>query len=245
MKFDGKEIVYTRASAAQLDKQFPPLSSLSVGGLVAKNGLKGLDGVDVALIHGKRSVFLDGDDWVETKTNKKDFTHGNVNIICEGNTEEQIDKNYRRLVGEDTWKTNKGDTILHFTGEVSEIHDSDNHIEQPYEFFEHEHDGFGWGIARADAWILNYNLLVTYSTSFFKYNADFRLIDSAFKMALSEHVMTHFADEEANVEVKGTDNKIAVVKSDVKPASVEIGGVEGHEIGLTQNIATTGFNSNI
>lgn len=245
MTFDGKPITYTKDNAAEMDKQLPQMDALSISNVVSTSGVAGLDGIDVSLVHGKRNTYVNADDWLETKGDKQDFTHGDVRLTCQGTTNEQIDKSYTRLVGEDTWKTNKGDTILHYVGELSEIHKADRHLEEPESVFEKMNNKFGWGIARADTWVLTYNIIASYSTTWFKVNADFRLIDSCFKAAVSEHTGPHFADKEAHVENKGAEDTNTVAKAQVKPASVEAGVGEAHEIALTQNVVTVGANSNL
>lgn len=191
MKFNGETITYTQANASEMDKKLPNLDSLSISSVASSSGVAGLDGIDVALVHGKRNEYVETDDWLETRGDKKDFTHGNVAIVCQGNTQEQIDKNYTRLVGEDTWKTNKGDTIQHYVGELSEVHKADRHLDEPESVFEKMNNKLGWGIARADTWILTYNLIANISTTWFKWNADFRLVDSCFKGAVCEHTGPH------------------------------------------------------
>ena len=245
MTFNGEKITYTRENAAEMDKKLPDLDALSISSVVSTSGISGLDGIDIALVHGKRNEYVNEDNWLETRGDKKDFTHGNVAIVCQGNTQEQIDKNYTRVIGEDTWKTNKGDTIQHYVGELSEVHKADRHLEEPESVFEKMNNKFGWGVARADTWFLTYNLIANISTTWFKWNADFRLIDAAFKTAISEHIGMHFADKEAHVDNKGAEDKNTVAKGSIKPASLEVGAAEGHEVGMTQNIGTCGINSNI
>ena len=111
MTFNGEKLTYTRENASEMDRKLPNLDALSISSVASSSGVSGLDGIDVALVHGKRNEYVDANNWLETHGNKKDYTHGNVRIVCQGNTQKQIDKNYTRLVGEDTWKTNKGDTI--------------------------------------------------------------------------------------------------------------------------------------
>lgn len=172
--FDGETFTYTRENAAEEDKDhLPDLSALSLGAMVSSSGLDGLEGVDTSFIKGDRKEYLQGNQYTEREKNLTDITQQNTTIYGKLNHDQQIGLSSTLQIGEDRWKTIKGETLEHYTGEVSVVYSNNLEVEQPTAIMEHVNSYIGYGYAHSDNFLL-YSLASVGAVSAFVGNLDVR-----------------------------------------------------------------------
>lgn len=239
--FDGKTFTYTRENAAERDKALPDLGGLSKADIVAKKGFAGLSGVETALIHDDRMEYLQGNDFIERDKKLTDITHQDVRLLCKQNHDEQILQNSTLQVGQDRWKTTKGDTIEHYTGGVSIVYISKKEVEEPAELIHHVEERLSYGSYHMDAFGA-YSLAAVAANSSFIGNVDLRGYNLGLLIASNEFKAIEAEEKEESVSVVMMRQSIRITEAFAIGVEPGVGAAMFHEVAITQEIIAVGAN---
>lgn len=240
--FDGEKFTYTRENAAEQDKEhLPDLAALSAGAMTSSSGLNGLEGVETSLIKGDRNEYLKGNQTTEREKNLKDITQQNSTWYGKLNHDQQIGLSSTLQIGKDRWKTIKGETLEHYTGEVSIVYSSNLEVEQPMKIFEHVNTYVGYGMAHSDNFIL-YSLAAVAAVSAFVGNLDVRGGNYLLAVAVGESIL--FKHEEKAEELSMVMMRQSVRLTEAFAIGIEpgVGAAMFHEVAITQEIIAVGVN---
>jgi hypothetical protein len=239
--FKGDTFTYTKENASERDARLPSMNNLSMGSIASSSALAGLGGIDTSYVKGTRREYITQDQITERLGNLQDTTHQNETKLVMQDQDEKIQQSSTLQIGQDRWKTTKGNTIEHYLGTNAIVYMSPKNVEEPAEFFHHVEEKISYGTYHMDTFI-SYALVSASSMSGFLLNLDVRGYNLGLLVAANEFRIIKEKEGAEEVSIVAMRQTIRVTEAFAVGVEPGVAAAYMHEVAITQEILAVGAN---